>query len=143
MPSTKRPRASAGPTYECREASRSEQGIGPLMLADAAHPRELVVMALLAPETILAAASRVSGFVHRTRLIRSGGLSRMTGGDVRLKLENEQITGSFKVRGAMNVLAVLDDATRARGVVASSAGNHGLGVAYAAKHFGVAATIFI
>jgi threonine dehydratase len=76
-------------------------------------------------------------------MIRSAGLTRLAGHEVRLKLENEQTTGSFKLRGAMNVLASLDEETRARGVVASSAGNHGLGVAYAAKHFGVKATIFI
>jgi len=100
-------------------------------------------MPLLPPEAILQAAGRISGLVKRTRIIRSEPLSKRVGRDVRLKLENEQTTGSFKLRGAMNVLASLDDATRARGVVASSAGNHGLGVAYAAKHFGVKATIFI
>jgi threonine dehydratase len=60
-----------------------------------------------------------------------------------LKRENEQRTGSFKVRGATNVLASMPEAERARGIVASSAGNHGLGVAYAAKQFGVKATVFI
>jgi threonine dehydratase len=100
-------------------------------------------MALLPPEQILQAAQRISGLVKRTRMIRSAGLTRLAGHEVRLKLENEQTTGSFKLRGAMNVIASLDDATRRRGVVASSAGNHGLGVACAAKHFGVAATIFI
>jgi threonine dehydratase len=69
-------------------------------------------------------------------------LSEIAGGDVYLKLENQQTTGSFKLRGALNVLATLPPEVRARGVVASSAGNHGLGVAYAAKHFGVPATIF-
>jgi threonine dehydratase len=62
---------------------------------------------------------------------------------VYLKLENEQTTGSFKLRGALNVLAMLTPEQRTHGVVASSAGNHGLGVAYAAKHFGVKATIFV
>jgi threonine dehydratase len=92
---------------------------------------------------VLAAADRIAPHVHRTRLIRSPGLSRLAGSDILLKLENEQITGSFKVRGAMNVLATLSDDERARGVVASSAGNHGLGVAFAARHHGVCATIFI
>jgi threonine dehydratase len=63
--------------------------------------------------------------------------------DVLLKLENEQRTGSFKLRGAMNVIASLPDTDRTAGVVASSAGNHGLGVAFAAKQFGIPATIFI
>jgi threonine dehydratase len=100
-------------------------------------------MPLLPAEAVLTAAARISPFVKRTRIVRSDGLSRLTKGDVRLKLENEQITGSFKLRGAMNVVASLDASARARGVVASSAGNHGLGVAYAAKHFGVRATVFI
>lgn len=67
----------------------------------------------------------------------------MAGGDVWLKLENQQITGSFKLRGALNVLATLSADIRSRGVVASSAGNHGLGVAYAAKLFDTSATIFV
>ncbi len=60
-----------------------------------------------------------------------------------LKLESEQTTGSFKVRGALNVIAALSDDERRAGVVASSAGNHGLGLAWAARHFGVPATIFV
>jgi threonine dehydratase len=92
---------------------------------------------------VLAAGERVRGLVQRTRLVRSDALSAIAGGDVYLKLENEQTTGSFKLRGALNVLATLPAEVRERGVVASSAGNHGLGVAYAAKHFGVSATIFV
>ena len=97
----------------------------------------------LKPTNVLAAADRIRPLIRRTPLVRSEGLSAIAGGDVYLKLENEQITGSFKLRGALNVLATLTFAERARGVVASSAGNHGLGVAYAAKHFGVPATIFV
>lgn len=100
-------------------------------------------MPLIASNSVLAAAAVVSPYIRRTRIIRSDGLSRVAGADVRLKLENEQITGSFKLRGAINVIASLPDATRAQGVIASSAGNHGLGVAYAAKQFGVQSTIFI
>jgi threonine dehydratase len=92
---------------------------------------------------VLAAGDRIRGLVQRTRLVRSERLSDAAGGDVYLKLENEQTTGSFKLRGALNVLATLPDDVRERGVVASSAGNHGLGVAYAAKHFGIPATIFV
>ena len=92
---------------------------------------------------VLAAADRIRPFVKRTPLVRSDWLSAIAGGDVYLKLENEQITGSFKLRGAFNVLAALAPDVRARGIVASSAGNHGLGIAYAAKHFGVPATIFV
>src|SRR5215212_751936 len=92
---------------------------------------------------VFAAARRIAGVARRTPLRRSPALSRLVGGDVYLKLENEQLTGSFKIRGAFNTLASLSDAERARGVVASSAGNHGLGVAYSARHFRTPATIFV
>jgi len=81
--------------------------------------------------------------VERTPLVASPALSARAGVDVRLKCENLQRTGSFKLRGATNALAALTDAERARGVVASSAGNHGLGVAYAARTLGVQARIFV
>ena len=97
----------------------------------------------LRPADVLAAADRIRPLINRTPLILSDSLSALAGGDVYLKLENEQITGSFKLRGALNVLATMPPDVRARGVVASSAGNHGLGVAYAAKHFRVPATIFV
>jgi threonine dehydratase len=97
----------------------------------------------LRPADVIAAADRIRGLVQRTPLVRSDALSEAAGGDVFLKLENQQTTGSFKLRGALNVLATLSDDAKRRGVVASSAGNHGLGVAYAAKHFGVPATIFV
>jgi threonine dehydratase len=97
----------------------------------------------LRPTDVLAAADRIRPLIKRTPLIRSSALSEIAGGDVYLKLENQQTTGSFKLRGALNVLSTLPAEARNRGVVASSAGNHGLGVAYAAKHFGVPATIFV
>ena len=92
---------------------------------------------------VFAAARRIAGAVRRTPLRHSRALSELVGGDVHLKLEHEQITGSFKLRGAFNALAVMPPEVRARGVVASSAGNHGLGVAKAAQHFGIPATIFV
>lgn len=101
------------------------------------------MFATLRPTDVLAAAARIRALVQRTPLVFSRDLSDLAGGDVYLKLENRQTTGSFKLRGAFNVLATLDPGVRARGVVASSAGNHGLGVAYAARHFGVPATIFV
>jgi threonine dehydratase len=89
------------------------------------------------------AARRIAPHIKRTRLIRSDSLSRIAGGDVYLKLENEQVTGSFKLRGALNALSLLSADHRLRGVVASSAGNHGLGVASAAKTLGVSAKIYV
>jgi threonine dehydratase len=89
------------------------------------------------------AAQRLRSFLPPSRLVRSDALSDAIGVEVWLKLELENPTGSFKVRGAYNVLAGLSDAERARGVVASSAGNHGLGVAYAAKAFHTPATLYV
>src|SRR5438046_10383329 len=97
----------------------------------------------LKSSSVVAAAKVIAPHVKRTRLVRNDALSRMAGGDVYLKLENEQITGSFKLRGALNALATLDDDQRARGVVASSAGNHGMGVAYAARTLGMRAKIYV
>ncbi len=70
-------------------------------------------------------------------------MSDTFGIDVFFKLELENPTGSFKVRGAYNVLASLSEDERMKGVVASSAGNHGLGVAYAAKAFNTPATLYV
>jgi threonine dehydratase len=95
------------------------------------------------PGDVRGAASRIAATVTRTPLRRSSELSRIAGGDVHLKLETEQVTGSFKVRGAFNSLSLLDHDARKKGVVASSAGNHGLGVAYSAKALGIHATIFV
>jgi threonine dehydratase len=75
--------------------------------------------------------------------VRSAYLSERTGGDVWLKCECLQPTGSFKVRGALNKVGLLTPEERARGIVTGSAGNHGLGVAYAAQVWGgVRADVF-
>src|ERR1700754_4616073 len=95
------------------------------------------------PDEVRAAARRIASTAIRTPLRRSVELSRIAGGDVHLKLETEQVTGSFKLRGAFNSLSLLDADARQHGVVASSAGNHGLGVAYAANTLGIHATIFV
>lgn len=89
------------------------------------------------------AAQRIAPHVKRTPLLRSAALSAEARGDVYLKFENQQTTGSFKLRGAINALATLPAASRSRGVVASSAGNHGLGVAYAARVLGISAKIYV
>ena len=70
----------------------------------------------LRPTDVLAAARRIEGLVRRTPLVHSTPLSEIVGGDVYLKLENEQITGSFKLRGATNAIASLAPDVRARGV---------------------------
>ena len=94
-------------------------------------------------DDIRAAARRLEGVARHTPLRRSAELSVIAGTEVWLKLECEQVTGSFKIRGAFNAMAMLPDDARARGVVASSAGNHGQGVAAAAQAFGIPATIFV
>ena len=95
------------------------------------------------PRAVLGAANRLKGVVRRTPLRRSDALSKLAGTDVLLKLECNQLTGSFKIRGAFNAVASMPREERARGVVASSAGNHGLGVAYAAQYFRAPAVIFV
>jgi threo-3-hydroxy-L-aspartate ammonia-lyase len=90
---------------------------------------------------IRAAAERIRGHIHRTPLLPSRSLSERLGVEVRLKCENLQRAGSFKIRGAMNALLQLDEAQRKRGVVAFSSGNHAQGVALAARTLGIAATI--
>ncbi|HEX3159382.1 MAG TPA: pyridoxal-phosphate dependent enzyme [Gemmatimonadaceae bacterium] len=97
----------------------------------------------LRPIHVFQAAGNIRDLAHPTPLRHSPALSRLAGGDVHLKLETEQITGSFKLRGALNTLASLTPDERRRGVVTSSAGNHGLGVAFAARHWGAPALIFV
>ena len=89
------------------------------------------------------AARRIAPHIRLTPLLPSEELSRVAGGEVYLKLENQQTTGSFKLRGALNALGSLTADQRKRGVVTSSAGNHGLGVAYAGKTLGVRARIYV
>jgi threonine dehydratase len=78
-----------------------------------------------------------------TPMEESRSLAAGTGGGVRLKCENLQRTGSFKVRGAFNRMSGLTDDEKARGVVAASAGNHAQGVALAAQALGIHATVFM
>jgi threonine dehydratase len=94
-------------------------------------------------EQIREAASAVAPFVENTPLRGSFYFSESSGFDVTMKLENWQPTGSFKVRGAVNFLHSLTPEERLQGIVAWSAGNHGLGVAYACQIFDAPATIFV
>ncbi len=87
---------------------------------------------------IEAARLVLRGVVDPTPVLPSTGLSRRAGREVRLKAENLQVTGSFKIRGAYNRIGRLG---RRRGVVAASAGNHAQGVALAARMIGIPATI--
>jgi threonine dehydratase len=99
----------------------------------------------MAPEIadIEAARKRLEGVARVTPVYRSETLCNACGREVHLKAENLQRTGSFKIRGAYNRISSLDDAQRAAGVVAASAGNHGQAVAWAAREVGAKARIFM
>src|SRR5215510_5404115 len=90
---------------------------------------------------IEAAAKAIAGAVEYTPARASDTLSALAGADIFLKFENLQFTASFKERGALNKLLSLDEATRKRGVIAVSAGNHAQGVAYHAGRLKIPATI--
>jgi threonine dehydratase len=99
---------------------------------------------MLSLRDILAAQQQLGGSIARTPLEYSFLLSQQAGCQVYLKLENWQKTGSFKVRGAINKVTRLTEEEKARGLVTASAGNHALGVAYAARAVGgVPTTVFM
>ena len=87
------------------------------------------------------AAARIAGSVVRTPTLVSKTLSDLTGATVYLKFENLQFTAAYKERGALNTLLQLDEAARAKGVIAASAGNHAQGLAYHATRLGIPSTI--
>lgn len=91
-----------------------------------------------------AARARIAGAVRRTPLLRAAPLRESPGpGDLWLKLEGLQITGSFKARGAVSKLRTLAPEAVRRGLVTASGGNHGLGVAYAGWLAGAPATVYL
>ena len=99
--------------------------------------------AIITLADIEAARERIAGKVRVTPLFEKQVLTERFGVPVYVKDEHLQRTGSFKIRGAMNLMSQLDPAERARGVVAASAGNHAQGVAVAAAAHGMRATIFM
>ena len=92
-------------------------------------------------DDIRAAAARIEGAVVRTPTLLSRTLSELTGASIYLKFENLQFTAAYKERGALNKLLQMDEMTRARGVIAASAGNHAQALAYHGKRLGVPVTI--
>jgi threonine dehydratase len=80
-------------------------------------------------------------YIHRTPILPSATLSELTGANILLKAELFQRTGSYKIRGPLNVLSKMSAAEKARGIICSSAGNHAQGVAYAARVHGIPATV--
>jgi threonine dehydratase len=95
----------------------------------------------LSLDDVRAAQNRIARHIQRTPLLPSRSLSERIGVEVRLKCENLQRSGSFKIRGATNALSQLSPAARERGVVAFSSGNHAQGIALAARILGIGATI--
>lgn len=110
----------------------------PAQPAQSEQPRQPITLDL-----IRSARQRIAPYVRHTPLLPAPLLHRDVPAHLHLKLENMQLTGSFKVRGALNTLLSLDAAQQQRGVVASSGGNHGLAVAYAAHRLGIPATIYL
>ena len=94
-------------------------------------------------DDVRSAADRIAPYIHRTPLFDSATLSRLTGTKLGLKAENLQRTGAFKARGALNAVLNLSSEQRERGVITLSAGNHGQGLAYAAKIAGVRCVVFM
>src|ERR1700678_1193024 len=90
---------------------------------------------------VMAARERLRGAIYYSPCPHSQMLSMLTGQQVYLKLENLQMTGSFKERGALNRIAMLTPEQAARGVIAASAGNHAQGVAYHATKRGIRSVI--
>ena len=89
------------------------------------------------------AAKAIAPFIRHTPVMRAPELEEPGGSRIFLKLENLQVTGSFKARGAANRILSLTDAERDRGVIACSSGNHGRAVAYMAGKLGISAVICV
>jgi threonine dehydratase len=96
---------------------------------------------LISLDDLTAAAERIAPVAVRTPLLPFDHASEVLGAEIWVKPEMLQRGGAFKFRGAYNFLAQLDDAERARGVVAPSSGNHAQAVALAARMFGVRAVV--
>jgi threonine dehydratase len=92
-------------------------------------------------QTIQAAVARIRDSIFLSPFVRSETFSKLTGNAIYLKLENLQMTGSYKERGALNKILLLTDEEKRRGVIAASAGNHAQAVAYHATKRGIAAQI--
>jgi threonine dehydratase len=120
------------------EAAMSED---PAQTSSRDVPADALNMPSLAD--IYAAKIRIAPHLWRTPLFSSGTLSRMTSTTLRLKAEHLQRTGAFKARGAINAVLQLSSQEQANGVVTFSAGNHGQGLAYAARIVGIKCTVFI
>lgn len=107
------------------------------------EPRIISVATMDVKEKVVKAEKRIRPHIRRTPLEFSPYLSKLCNSNIYLKLENEQLTGAFKIRGAMNKLLSLSEEEKERGIVTASSGNHGLAVAYSLKKLGIKGTIFL
>ncbi|TDK59896.1 threonine/serine dehydratase [Bacillus salipaludis] len=98
---------------------------------------------LITLQHIIQAHGRIKPYIRHTPLEYNGELSRLYDSDIYLKLEDLQVTGSFKARGAFNKLLTLQKNQCELGVIAPSAGNHGIGLAYAAHKLNVPAFVYL
>src|ERR1700741_50506 len=92
---------------------------------------------------VLSARQRIAPYLDPTPLYRYPALDALTGAELRVKHENHQPVGAFKVRGGVNLISQLNPAERSGGVIAASTGNHGQSVAYAAQLLAAPAVICV
>lgn len=94
-------------------------------------------------EDIQSAAKRIAPYVRRTPLLRQEAMGKLLGCDVYLKPEMLQVTGAFKLRGAMSKILALTPEERAKGIITSSSGNHGQACAFAGEKLGMHVTVLV
>ena len=94
-------------------------------------------------QNVIVASKKINKYIRRTPFERSAMISDLTGADVWLKMENQQHTGSFKFRGAINKMLALSESERESGIYAASTGNHGAAVAYACQLLKVPCIIYV
>ena len=94
-------------------------------------------------DDILLARERIRPYVFRTPLVRSRFLSELTGGEIHLKLEGQQLLHSFKIRGMCNRVVTLTPAERRRGLIVASSGNHGIAAAYCGQRWNLPVQVVI
>ena len=130
-------------TEERQRGAHETPGAGEIghTIKDARNPRSATFQPMLTLSDVRAARERIGDRVHHTPLLSATRLGARIGAALYHKCESLQKTGSFKVRGALNRLALLDEAARARGVVTVSAGNHAQALAWAARDAGVRCTV--
>ena len=117
-------------------------GVGKKQRTHGCTVGDIMERAPISTESIVAARHKARAYVQHTPVTTSAALSAMCGGDIVLKVESLQRTGSFKIRGALNKLADLGDAAL-NGVTAGSAGNHAQALAFAARTRNVPCEIFV